>query len=90
SYAAAALTLCDAGSRFPELPAVEIGTRKGVLRSPDDVVPGPAAVFADVPPVLRTQVPLSPAPFDTIAVAELEGQLTALAAQPGAGVAAST
>jgi len=90
-YAAAALTLCDAGERNAGLPPVEIGARKGVLRRREDAVPGRNDRFTDVPAHLAAIVG-SPdiAPYDVLEADDLEQRLAAQASQPGSGVAAST
>jgi len=52
-YAAGALTLADAGGRGGEaMPPVQIGARRGVLRSAADCVPAADADFAEVPAAL--------------------------------------
>ncbi len=91
AYAAAALTLCDAGERNPAFPPVEIGARKGVLRRREDAVPDASTRFTEVPPHLAAVVGAAEiAPYDTLEADDLEQRLAALASQPGAGVAAST
>ncbi|MFK4759622.1 hypothetical protein ACI3KS_01660 [Microbacterium sp. ZW T5_45] len=91
AYSAAALTLCDAGERNPALPPVEIGARKGVVRRREDVVPDAAARFTDIPAHLAPVVGAADlAPYQVLEADDLERRLAGLAAQPGAGVAAST
>lgn len=55
-YAAGALTLCDGGARSPNMPAVQIGPDRGVLRSGADCVPPSTERFAELPGHLAAAV----------------------------------
>ncbi|WP_218713776.1 hypothetical protein [Arthrobacter sp. BF1] len=89
-YAAGALTLADAGERVPALPPVQIGTDRGVLRTPRLAVPLAAESFANVPSHLSASMSLEPvAPYDVMGIYNSEQRLQQAAADPNLGVPAS-
>lgn len=55
-YSQAALTLADAGPRSDQLPPAQSGFDRAVLREAGNVVPGPAARFADIPGVVAAAI----------------------------------
>ncbi|WP_315914554.1 hypothetical protein [Arthrobacter sp. lap29] len=90
-YAAGALTLADAGERVPSLPPVQIGTERGVLRSPHSAVPRAADSFSNVPAHLNASMSLSPVPpYDVMGIYNTEQRLQTASADPNLGVPAST
>lgn len=90
-YAAGALTLADAGERVPALPPVQIGTDRGVLRTPHLAVPRASDSFANVPPHLRASISLQPvAPYDVMGIYNAEQRLQLAGSDPNLGVPASS
>lgn len=78
-YAAAALTLADAGERVAELPPVVIGTQRAVLRRADLIVPAPEARFDGVPGHIAARVDSDPVDaYDVLAINDLHRRLVSV------------
>lgn len=89
-YAAGALTLADGGERTAELPPVQIGHQRAVLRHVSYAVPNSSARFLDIPPHLAASINVEAAePFDVLGAHGLERRLQKAASDPGMGVPAS-
>ncbi|KAB1644319.1 DUF2768 domain-containing protein [Pseudoclavibacter sp. CFCC 14310] len=89
-YRAASLTLADGGDRVRGLGAVSIGSRRGVLRSPEQIVPGPRHRFTEVPPNLAPNVSRTVVqPYDVRGISDLNSSLQIAAQQPGLGMSAT-
>lgn len=88
-YTRAALTLADGGARSPELPPVQIGVSRGVIRTATDVVPGPDQRFDDIPGVVAASVEVdSVDATDRLGIIRLRNQLTELERDPATGLRA--
>lgn len=89
-YAAGALTLADGGERLPELPPVQVGAQRAVLRYASSAVPDTRSRFHGVPPHLAAAINLAAVePFDVLGVQNLERRLQNAASDPHMGVPAS-
>ncbi|MDJ0362439.1 hypothetical protein [Rhodococcus sp. H29-C3] len=76
-YSRAAMTLADGGARSAELPPVQIGASRGVLRRASDVVPGPAEQFDRIPGVVAATVEVdSVDATDVIGASQLRSRLS--------------
>ena len=88
-YAAAAMTLCDGGQRDPALAPVQVGSSRGVLRSPADCVPGPEVEFQDHSgAVTAVSGPGTLHPVDVLGAFTLRRRLQVAAADAGSSVEA--
>lgn len=75
-YASGALTLCDGGARSPNMPAVQIGPDRGVLRSGADCVPASTERFDEMPGHLAAAVGVPSVPAtDVLGIYALEQRL---------------
>lgn len=75
-YAKAAMTLADGGARSAELPPVQIGASRGVLRRAADVIPGPAERFDRVPGIVAATIEVDGVDAtDVIGANQLRGKL---------------
>lgn len=89
-YAAGALTLADGGERVPALPPVQIGTQRGIVRTPREVVPAPTEKFQDIPAHLQASMALGAVePYDVMGIDNAERRLGRAAGDPNVGMAAS-
>jgi hypothetical protein len=89
-YAAGAMTLADGGERLPELPPVQVGPQRAVLRHASSAVPDARSRFHGVPPHLAAAINLEAVePFDVLGVQNLERRLQHAASDPHMGVPAS-
>jgi hypothetical protein len=89
-YAAGALTLADGGERTSELPPVQVGPQRAVLRHASYAVPDARARFVEIPPHLAAAMNLEGVePFDVLGVHSLERRLQKAASDPSMGLPAS-
>lgn len=88
-YSRAALTLADAGSRSPDLPPVQVGAGRGILRRASDAVPGSVDGFDRIPGIVAATVGVhSVDATDTLGIRELRDKLGALDQDPNVGLEA--
>lgn len=90
-YAKSALTLADAGNRSSDLPPVQVGAARGVVREAAAIVPGPADRFTDIPGVIgaATDTPGVDA-VDALGIGDLQSRLTDLQRDPNHGLTAGS
>lgn len=82
-YLDVGLTLMDAGDRAHALPPIQVGTERGVLRSPSLVAPAPADAFTAIPPRVANAVKISAVrPGDPLGTHTLQQRLLQLSNQP--------
>lgn len=90
-YARAAMTLADAGTRSADLPPVQVGTARGVVREAAAVVPGRTERFSDIPGVIGAAVEADGVDaVDVLGVRDLSNRLTDLQRDPNQGLAAGS
>ncbi|KXF52783.1 hypothetical protein AXA44_09415 [Rhodococcus sp. SC4] len=88
-YSRAALTLADAGARSADLPPVQVGASRGILRGASDAVPGPSDRFDQIPGIVAATVGThSVDATDTLGIRELRDKLGALDQDPNIGLEA--
>lgn len=88
-YSRAAMTLADGGARSADLPPVQIGASRGVLRRASDVVPGPAQQFDRIPGVVAATVEVNSVDAtDVIGAHQLRTQLSELDQDASLGIEA--
>lgn len=89
-YAAAALTLGDAGERVPGLTPTTIGGHPAVIRHVEQIVPSSADAFSDLKPHVAASVSArSVEPFDALGTYDLERRIRVVAEQPALSIDAS-
>ncbi|QKT08157.1 hypothetical protein HUN08_13870 [Gordonia sp. X0973] len=88
-YARAALTLADAGARSRDLPPIQVGSARGIVKYAAQVVPGPASAFRAIPGPVQAAVDCASVdPVDVLGAADLSNRLTELESSSDQGVAA--
>ena len=86
-YTSGALTLADGGDRVQGLSPVQIGTRRGVVRSVDLIVPSGGARFENVPGHISAQIEMTGVDaFDVLAVNTMHQRLQQLQSDPTIGL----
>ncbi|KAB1660077.1 hypothetical protein F8O01_03885 [Pseudoclavibacter chungangensis] len=89
-YAAASLTLADAGERVAGLAAVRIGSQPGIVRRVDRIVPSTAEAFSGMKPHVAASIgAVRVEPYDVLGAADLERRVRVVAEQPLMSVDAS-
>ncbi|MDO5051567.1 MAG: hypothetical protein Q4E05_01590 [Pseudoclavibacter sp.] len=89
-YAAAAMTLADAGERAQGLAPLQIGGQPGIMRRVERIVPGAALSFHGLPPHVAAGVGASGVePFDVLGAHDLQRRMRVVAEQPLMSVDAS-
>ncbi|KAB1650293.1 hypothetical protein [Pseudoclavibacter endophyticus] len=89
-YAAAALTLGDAGERVPGLTPIAVGGQPGVIRNVEQIVPSSSEAFADLKPHVAASVNARAVePFDALGTHDLENRIRVVAEQPALSIDAS-
>lgn len=89
-YAAASLTLADAGERSQGLAPIAVGETSGIMRRVERIVPGPAESFRELPPHIASSVgAASIEPFDVLGAYDLDRRMRVVAEQPRMSVDAS-
>ncbi|MFT4126562.1 MAG: hypothetical protein QM662_10060 [Gordonia sp. (in: high G+C Gram-positive bacteria)] len=90
-YAGASMTLADAGTRSPNLPPIQVGAARGIVREAAEVVPGPAHRFTRIPGVIGAAVDVDGVDaFDALGIYDLQRDLTDLQRDPTHGLAAGS
>ena len=90
-YAAASLTLADAGERVPGLTPTMLGGQPGVIRSVERIVPSGQDAFAGLSPHVASSVGAqSVEPFDVLGAHDLEQRVRVVAEQPATSIDASS
>ncbi len=88
-YRRGALTLADAGERSPNLPPVQVGANRAVLRSATNVVPGPDDRFTEIPGIVSATLDVHAVDgADVLGITELSDKLRALEPDPALGLEA--
>lgn len=89
-YAAASLTLGDAGERVPGLTPTMIGGQPGVIRHVEQIVPSSNDAFSGLRPHVASSVSAqSVEPFDALGTHDLERRIRVVAEQPAMSIDAS-
>lgn len=90
-YTRAAMTLADAGARSSDLPPVQIGAARGIVRRAADVVPGPEQRFGAIPGVVAAAVERNNVDAtDALEVDDLRRRLGDLQRNPDLGLTAGS
>ncbi|MEP9395101.1 MULTISPECIES: hypothetical protein [Gordonia] len=90
-YAKSALTLADAGNRSSDLPPVQVGAARGVIREAAAVMPGPTERFTDIPGVIGAAAETDGVDaVDALGVHDLQFRLADLQRDPNHGLAAGS
>lgn len=90
-YTGAALTLADAGARTADLPPVQVGAARGVIRRSAEVVPGPGDRFTNLPGVVAAAVESDGVDAtNVLGTADLRSSLNDLQRDPMHGLAAGS
>ncbi|GED99466.1 hypothetical protein [Gordonia crocea] len=88
-YARAALTLADAGARSRDLPPIQVGSARAIVKHADEVVPGPSAAFRAIPGPVSAAVEVdSVDATDVLGIVDLSNRLTELESSSDHGVGA--
>ncbi|GAB08671.1 hypothetical protein GOARA_015_00090 [Gordonia araii NBRC 100433] len=85
-YARAALTLADAGARSRDLPPIQVGSSRAIVKHASEVVPGPSAAFTSIPGAVAATVECqSIDATDVLGIIDLSNRLTELESSPDHG-----
>ncbi|MFT4201969.1 hypothetical protein [Gordonia sp. (in: high G+C Gram-positive bacteria)] len=88
-YARSALTLADAGERSRDLPPIQVGSARAIVKHSAEVVPGPSAAFRAIPGPVAAAVEVDGVdPTDVLGAADLANRLTDLESSADHGVGA--
>lgn len=88
-YSRAALTLADAGTRSRDLPPIQVGSARAIVKYASDVVPGPSAAFRAIPGPVSAAVEVDGVDAtDVLGIVDLSNRLTELESSPDLGVGA--
>lgn len=88
-YARAALTLADAGARSRDLPPIQVGSARAIVKHADEVVPGPSAAFRSIPGPVSAAVEVdSVDATDVLGIKDLSNRLNELESSADHGVGA--
>ncbi len=88
-YSRAALTLADAGPRSRDLPPIQVGSARAIVKHAGEVVPGPSAAFRSIPGPVSAAVEVdSVDATDVLGIIDLSNRLTELESSADHGVGA--